>query len=384
MAHFSSKYGVARHIFINIPKAGSANHAVGADWTPAAGDVKISKDGGAAANVTNLPTAIAMGNSAIWDFSITATEMQAAQVNITVSDSATKAVDDTGFVIETYGNASAQHEFDLDTSSVAQTGDNYARLGAPAGASIAADLLVIDNFVDGIESTLASGVALSATGLDAVPYTATGAVALAKAVWTDTLVTYTNGMAGKRLRGISAVPVIEGTINDAAATTTSFITSLTGYGTNFFNDSMCIIEYATDKWQANAVSTYNTATGAMTFSEAFYAAPANGLNIVMFMTHVHPVAAIQAGLATQVSVDALPTAIENADALLNRDMATGTDSGSPTVRTVRQALRFLRNKWSMSGATLTVFKENDTDASWTSTVSTDAAAIPVVGNDPAG
>jgi len=89
-------------------------------------------------------------------------------------------------------------------------------------------------------------------------------------------------------------------------------------------------------------------------------------------------------LATQVSVDALPTAIENADALLNRDMATGTDSGSPTVRTVRQALRFLRNKWSMSGATLTVFKENDTDASWTSTVSTDAAAIPVVGNDPAG
>ena len=40
------------------------------------------------------------------------------------------------------------------TTSVAQTGDNYARLGAPAGASIAADLLVIDNFVDGLESTI--------------------------------------------------------------------------------------------------------------------------------------------------------------------------------------------------------------------------------------
>jgi hypothetical protein len=140
---FLSKYGVARHIYINVPKAGSANHAVSADWTPAAGDVKISKDGGAAANVTNLPVAIAMGNSATWDFSITATEMQAAQINITVSDSATKAVDDTGFVIETYGNASGQHAFDLGTASTAQTGDNYARLGAPAGASVSADIAAI-------------------------------------------------------------------------------------------------------------------------------------------------------------------------------------------------------------------------------------------------
>jgi len=119
---FLSKYGVARHIRIPVPKAGSAAHAVSADWTPAAGDVKISKDGGTAANVTNLPTAIAMGNSALWDFSLTATEMEAAQVNVTVADSATKAVDDTGFVIETYGHASAQHAFDLGTAAHVQEG----------------------------------------------------------------------------------------------------------------------------------------------------------------------------------------------------------------------------------------------------------------------
>ena len=35
-----------------------------------------------------------------------------------------------------------------------QSGDTYTRLGAPAGASIAADLLVIDNFVDELESRL--------------------------------------------------------------------------------------------------------------------------------------------------------------------------------------------------------------------------------------
>lgn len=71
-----------------------------------------------------------------------------------------------------------------------------------------------------------------------------------------------------------------------------------------------------------------------------------------------------------------------ADALLNRDMSTGTDSGSPTVRTMRQALRFLRNKWSISGATLTVTKEDDTTASWTSTVTATAGADPITGNDP--
>lgn len=35
-----------------------------------------------------------------------------------------------------------------------QTGDSFARLGAPAGASIAADLVAIDNFVDGLETTI--------------------------------------------------------------------------------------------------------------------------------------------------------------------------------------------------------------------------------------
>lgn len=73
-----------------------------------------------------------------------------------------------------------------------------------------------------------------------------------------------------------------------------------------------------------------------------------------------------------------------ADALLNRDMSTGTDDGSTTVRTVRQALRFLRNKWSISGTTLTVCKEDDSTSSWTSVVTGTAGADPITANDPAG
>ena len=71
-----------------------------------------------------------------------------------------------------------------------------------------------------------------------------------------------------------------------------------------------------------------------------------------------------------------------ADAILDRDMATGADSGSPTVRTVRQALRFSRNKVSISGGTLTVTKEDDTTASWTASVTT-TAGDPITTVDPA-
>lgn len=153
-ASYMRKYGTGTgaDIYINIPKAGSANHAVSADWTPAAGDVKISKDGGVAANIGTLPTAVAMGNSAIWKFVFTDAELQAAFVSVTVSDSATKAVDDTGFSIETYGNASAQHAFDLDTASTAQTGDSFARLGAPAGASLSADVAAVKTQTGAIET----------------------------------------------------------------------------------------------------------------------------------------------------------------------------------------------------------------------------------------
>jgi hypothetical protein len=73
-----------------------------------------------------------------------------------------------------------------------------------------------------------------------------------------------------------------------------------------------------------------------------------------------------------------------ADAILNRDMSVGLDSGSTSVRTPRQAIRFLRNKFTVSAGTLTVFKEDDSTTSWTGSVTSSSAAFPVTGNDPAG
>ena len=75
-----------------------------------------------------------------------------------------------------------------------------------------------------------------------------------------------------------------------------------------------------------------------------------------------------------------PTVTQVADALLNRDMSLVSDTNA---RTPLNALRFLRNKYSVTGNTLTVTKEDDTTSAWTSTLTSDAAADPVTGSDPA-
>lgn len=74
------------------------------------------------------------------------------------------------------------------------------------------------------------------------------------------------------------------------------------------------------------------------------------------------------------------TANQIADALLNRDMSAVSDTNA---RTLLNAARFLRNKYSVAGTTLTVTKEDDTTAAWTSTLTVDANADPVTGSDPA-
>lgn len=103
------------------------------------------------------------------------------------------------------------------------------------------------------------------------------------------------------------------------------------------------------------------------------------------------VASVAAGGITASSIatgaidaDALATDAVNeiADGILDRNMATGTDSGSPTVRTVRQALRASRNRVAVAAGTATVYKEDDSTASWTAAVTT-TAGNPISEVDPA-
>jgi len=83
---------------------------------------------------------------------------------------------------------------------------------------------------------------------------------------------------------------------------------------------------------------------------------------------------------TTQTLDDVPTANVNADALLKRDWTLVT--GSPPAYSVWNALRFLRNVWSLVAGTppvLHVKAEDGTTDAWTRNVTTDTAAQPITG-----
>lgn len=105
---FVRQYAIATEVHLPMVKRGVVDYAVGVDWTPAAGDVKIRIDGGAAANINTLPVAFAMGNTAYWNFALSAAEMTGKKITVTVGDSAAKAVEDQIFDVVTNGHTSAE------------------------------------------------------------------------------------------------------------------------------------------------------------------------------------------------------------------------------------------------------------------------------------
>jgi hypothetical protein len=89
-------------------------------------------------------------------------------------------------------------------------------------------------------------------------------------------------------------------------------------------------------------------------------------------------AAISTRLAT-AGYTAPPTATQNADALLNRDMSAVSDTNA---RTPLNALRVLRNRVISAGGTLTVKKEDDSTNAWTAALTGTAGADPITEVDP--
>jgi hypothetical protein len=129
----------------------------------------------------------------------------------------------------------------------------------------------------------------------------------------------------------------------------------------------------------DAAKTAAQAGDAMTLTAAYNAAKtAAQAGDAMTLTAAYDAAktAAQAGDAM-----ALTPTERNAtcDAALIRDW---TAVASPAARSTFNALRFLRNKWSIAGGILTVTKENDAATAWTGAVTT-APSDPVDSIDPA-
>ena len=71
-----------------------------------------------------------------------------------------------------------------------------------------------------------------------------------------------------------------------------------------------------------------------------------------------------------------------ADEILARDIGSGSSAGSINERTVRSALRGLRNKTTVINNEMTVYKEDDTSTAWSATVSSSDSSKTITGVDP--
>jgi hypothetical protein len=145
---FLRKYGTGTGADVIIPiiKRGVVDFAVTADWTPASGDVKVSKDGGTEANIATLPV---INGTVGWKFVFSDAELQCKSLTVRVVDSATKAIEDQFFIVETYGDASAMFQADL---SAANLPANVVQI---SGDSTAADNL--EAAADGTGYNLGAG-----------------------------------------------------------------------------------------------------------------------------------------------------------------------------------------------------------------------------------
>jgi len=221
---------------------------------------------------------------------------------------------------------------------VAQTGDNFARLGAPAGASVSADVAAVKADTAAILTDTGTTLQAELDGIQAD--TEDIQARLPAALVTGRMDASVGAMAANVL---TATAIAADAITDAKVASDVTIASVTG-----------------------AVGSVTGAVGSVT------GLTASDVGAIKAKTDFLP--------AAPAAVSDIPTAIQNADALLKRDWTLVTGEAA---RSVLNALRFLRNKWALAAGTLTVTKEDDVATAWTGAVTTDAAVDQITGVDPA-
>ena len=343
------KYNTQSDLRFTMVKRGVVDLAVSADWTPATADAAISKDGGNFADCTNTIAIIGgtpTSSVCVWKLTITASEASCAEGVIQIVDAATKAVEDNVIRFFTYGNASAKFAGDWS---------DLVRLGLTALPNAAAEA--------------AGGLYTRGTGTGQIAQDANGNVR----VNVDTI--KTNAVVNAGTITFPTNATLASTTNITAGTITT-VTTVT--------NQLTAAQIATGIWQ-------DTTAGDFTVAASIGKSIMNGVALGTGLT-VNDLTT-KTGFALTAAYDAAKTAAQAgnamtltagertsvADAFLDRDMSVGTDSGG---RTPRNALRFLRNKWTIAAGTLTVTKEDDTTSAWTAAVSTTAGANPVTGSDP--
>ena len=297
----------------------------GVDIEPAAtfaiGDIKISKDGAAEVDAANLPTDEGQGYRLI----LTAAELTASRIRLFIVDqTATKVWLDVEINIETHGHASAMFITDFD--EVMRGTDSAAT--ATALATAQTDLDTITG-ADGATLATAQGLYAPSKAGDAMALTAAATSAqLVDDIWEELTTGHTtNNTYGKILKGIAEGWISdEGSVNDAGATTTSFISDLVQATDNFFDDTTVVFTTGVLKGQSRIVSGYNGTTKAFTFDEAFTSAPANTVQFIILAQHTHTHKDIAEGVRAEMDANSTQLAAIVADTGTTIPALLGTPS----------------------------------------------------------
>lgn len=181
-------------------------------------------------------------------------------------------------------------------------------------------------------------------------------------------------------RGQATGGSINGITLDAAASTASV----------FFTDSLITLTGGTGAGQSNVIT--NMTAGVCTVATNWAVVPDTtslftiiplGAVSVNWGAIRNPMVSVNLSATTVDSATTLSLAERQAigDALLDRNMSVGTDSGG---RTVRNAFRMLRNKVDLASTpgSMTVYKEDDTTPAWTAVLTTNGSAQLIVTVDP--
>ncbi len=188
-------------------------------------------------------------------------------------------------------------------------------------------------------TTLTNLPAITANWLTAAGTAADFGAEIADAVWDEANGTHVaSGTTGRRLydASISLTMQSDGAVNDAAATTTSFKTTLTD-PSNFWNDMLLMFTSGALTGQARPIASYSQTDGLVTFDEALTSAPANGVTFLIKIDHIHPISQI-------------------ADGILDRSAATHTTNST---------LGAIINDWEDAGRLDTILDSRASQASIT-------------------
>jgi hypothetical protein len=177
------------------------------------------------------------------------------------------------------------------------------------------------------------------------------AVQVENAVWEASISSHNSaGSTGKALKQLKeGVISQDGSVDDASATATSFITNLTETVDGFFHDKVIVFVSGDLAGQARHIENYSGTTKTVTVSQAFTSVPADADEFLILATHEHSLGEIadgvwdepQAGhttvdtfgyfLDSQVSAaggGSAPTAQEIVDAWGNQDQSVYVTAGT--------------------------------------------------------